>query len=79
VYKTLQSPLGHIHEGMLPLLLVWTPDPTSEEGSAWGITLPGSVQLECHVFLNSASFLFQIFNAIGHAGTTPIFKMFYHI
>jgi len=36
-------------------------------GRVWEITFLGSVLLECHGLLNSANYLFQIFNAIGQA------------
>ena len=37
--------------------IVWTPDP-SGRARVWGITLPGSVLLECQ-FLNPANFIFR--------------------
>ena len=43
--------------------VVWTPDPTCEEGL--GINLAQKCLAGMTQFLNSANFLFQIFNAIG--------------
>ena len=51
---------------LLSSYLLSTLDPRpNPQGRVWGITLLGSVLLECHSLSNSANFLFQIFNAIG--------------